>query len=193
MSSCAMRSARIRCAKSASPDASRKCRKNRHFSRIRRDGHSRKNGTNRQRSPTLGTELPTLFTTLFAARSRAARGFFTECHPMKLTTAIARNLELPSGKTDHIVWDEDFPGFGVRLRAGRNRVSRMWIYQFDIAGRTRRITIGNVNAIGMEDARKIAGKLQSKVRLGDDPMLEKAKKLERAAHSFVNVLKSFLE
>jgi hypothetical protein len=26
---------------------------------------------------------------------------------MKLTTAIARNFELPSGKTDHIEWDED--------------------------------------------------------------------------------------
>jgi hypothetical protein len=35
---------------------------------------------------------------------------------MKLTTTIARNLEPPTGKADHIEWDEDFPGFGVRLR-----------------------------------------------------------------------------
>jgi hypothetical protein len=65
---------------------------------------------------------------------------------MKLTTAIARNLEPPSGKTDYIEWDEDFPGFGVRVRLGRNRVSRTWVYQYDFAGRTRRITLGNVNA-----------------------------------------------
>src|SRR5215472_9566066 len=64
----------------------------------------------------------------------------------KLTTAIARNLELPSGKTDHIEWDEDTPGFGVRMRAGRKKVKRSWIYQYDFAGRTRRITIGNVIA-----------------------------------------------
>jgi integrase len=112
---------------------------------------------------------------------------------MKLTTTIARNLELPSGKTDHIEWDEDFPGFGIRLRVGRNKVSRMWVYQYDIGGRTRRHSIGNVNAIGIDDARKIAGQLQSKVRLGEDPVREKAEKLERAAHTFANVLESFLE
>src|SRR5215471_12267092 len=98
----------------------------------------------------------------------------------KLTTATARDLELPSGKTDLIEWDENFPGFGVRLRAGHNRVSRMWVYQYDFAGHTRRRTIGNVNAISIDDARKTAGQLQSKVRLGDDPALEKAKKLKRA-------------
>jgi hypothetical protein len=60
---------------------------------------------------------------------------------MRLTTAIARNLEPPTGKADHIEWDEEFPGFGIRLRVGRNRISRMWVYQYDIASRTRRITI----------------------------------------------------
>jgi integrase len=112
---------------------------------------------------------------------------------MKLTTAVARNLEPPSGKTDHIEWDEDFPGFGVRLRVGRNRISRMWVYQYDISGRTRRITLGNVNAIPIQDAHKTAGQLSGKVRLGDDPVREKAEKLEREALTFANVLKSFLE
>jgi integrase len=111
---------------------------------------------------------------------------------MKLTTAIARNLELTDGKTDDIKWDDDFPGFGVRLRAGRNRISRKWIYQYDIAGRTRRMTIGNVMVMGIEDARKIAGKHQGKVRQGDDPAQEKAEKLERAAHTFAAVMKSYL-
>jgi integrase len=112
---------------------------------------------------------------------------------MKLTTDIARKLELPSGKTDHIYWDDDFPGFGVRVRDGRKRISLNWVYQFDIAGRTRRHTIGNVNAIGIEAARKTAGELQSKRNLGDDPVREKAEKLERAAHTFASVLKNFLE
>jgi len=114
-----------------------------------------------------------------------------ECR--KLTTAIARNLEPPSGKTDHIEWDEDFPGFGIRLRVGRNRVSRMWVYQYDIAGRTRRITLGNVNAIGIDDARKTAGQLQGKVRLGHDPVGEKAESQARAATTFANVMKNYLE
>jgi integrase len=111
---------------------------------------------------------------------------------MKLTTTIARNLELPSGKTDHFEWDDDFPGFGIRLRAGRKRVSRMWIYQYDIAGRTRRITLGNVNAISIQDARKTAGQLQGKVRLGHDPVGEKAESQARAANTFAIVMKNYL-
>jgi integrase len=111
---------------------------------------------------------------------------------MKLTTIDARNLEPPSGKADHIEWDEDFPGFGLRLRVGRNRVSRMWVYQYDIAGRTRRITLGNVNAISIRDARKAAGEVSGKVRLGRDPVMEKAENRERAAHTFAKVMHSYL-
>lgn len=112
---------------------------------------------------------------------------------MKLTTGIARNLEPPSGKTDHFEWDEDFPGFGVRVRVGRNRVSRKWVYQYDIAGRSRRVTLGNVNAISVQDARKTAGQLHGKVRLGRDPMMEKAEGLARAADTFASVMVSHLK
>jgi hypothetical protein len=112
---------------------------------------------------------------------------------MNLTTTIARNLEPPSGKADHIEWDDDFPGFGVRLRVGRNRVSRNWVYQYDFAGRTRRITLGNVNAVSIQDARRTAGQLHGKVRLGQDPMMEKAESLARAADTFASVMDSHLK
>jgi Arm DNA-binding domain/Phage integrase family/Phage integrase, N-terminal SAM-like domain len=111
----------------------------------------------------------------------------------KLTTIIARNLEPPSGKSDHIEWDEDFLGFGVRLRVGRNGVSRKWVYQYDIAGRTRRMTLGNVNAIGIQDARRTAGEVSGKVRLGRDPVGEKAESRARAANTFASVMKNYLE
>jgi integrase len=112
---------------------------------------------------------------------------------MKLTTTIARSLELPPGKKDRFEWDDEFSGFGVRVRAGKKQIKRTWIYQYDIAGRTRRITIGNVIAIGIESARKTAGQLQGEVRRGNDPAAEKNQKLERAALVFANVMKSFLE
>ena len=41
---------------------------------------------------------------------------------MKLTKANIGALELPAGKTDHIEFDEDMPGFGLRLRKGGKRV-----------------------------------------------------------------------
>ena len=110
----------------------------------------------------------------------------------KLTTANACELAPPSGKADHIVWDENFPGFGVRLRVGRNGISRMWVYQYDYAGCTRRKTLGNVSGMGIEDARKSAGKLQGKVRLGHDPVREIAEKRELEAVTFASVMKTYL-
>src|SRR5215831_14658188 len=67
----------------------------------------------------------------------------------------------------------------------------MWIYQYDIAGHTRRITLGNVNAIGIDDARKTAGQLQGKVRLGRDPVAEKAE--SRSRTTFAEVMDNYLK
>ena len=40
---------------------------------------------------------------------------------MKLTAKGIRGLQLPEGKMDHLFWDDDIPGFGLRLRAGGSR------------------------------------------------------------------------
>ena len=40
---------------------------------------------------------------------------------MKLTSKTAAALTLPAGKSEVIVFDDDIPGFGVRLRAGGER------------------------------------------------------------------------
>lgn len=66
---------------------------------------------------------------------------------MNLTTQIARTLALPSGKTDHLVFDDTLGGFGLRLQHGAKAISRRWIYQYDIASRTRRITIGDARGV----------------------------------------------
>ena len=36
---------------------------------------------------------------------------------MRLTSATARSLNLPTGVRDKTFFDDDLPGFGVRLRA----------------------------------------------------------------------------
>jgi integrase len=112
---------------------------------------------------------------------------------MKLTTAIARTLEPRNGRIDDLVFDDDCPGLSVRVRIKGKGFSRKWIYQYDFAGRTRRMTLGDVHAIGLEKARKEAGKLQGKVRNAEDPALEKAKRQALAAETFGSVLKIFLE
>src|SRR5262245_4767858 len=42
---------------------------------------------------------------------------------MKLTTAAVAALAMPPGKSDHIEWDADLPGFGIRIRNGPDRTS----------------------------------------------------------------------
>jgi hypothetical protein len=43
---------------------------------------------------------------------------------MKLTATTVKTAELPAGKTEAIFFDDDIPGFGLRLREGGS--SRTW-------------------------------------------------------------------
>ena len=47
---------------------------------------------------------------------------------MKFTKDTVAALTMPPGKTDHIEWDTELPGFGVRLRGERKR----WVVQYRI-------------------------------------------------------------
>ena len=49
---------------------------------------------------------------------------------MKLTQRNIEQLALPAGKTEALIFDEDVPGFGLRMRAGG---SRTFIVQYAIA------------------------------------------------------------
>ena len=58
---------------------------------------------------------------------------------MKLTAKKIRELELPAGKTDHLFWDDDIPGLGLRVRAGG---SRNWVFQYALGDKQRRLSLG---------------------------------------------------
>ena len=51
---------------------------------------------------------------------------------MRFTSPSVAKLALPPGKSDHIVFDDGLPGFGVRLRAGGKKV---WIAQYRVGTR----------------------------------------------------------
>ncbi|MBC8012879.1 MAG: DUF4102 domain-containing protein, partial [Methyloceanibacter sp.] len=73
---------------------------------------------------------------------------------MKLTQESVERLRLPSGKDEIIYFDDQMPGFGVRLRAGG---SKRWLIQYRIAPRSeqegeqrvkqRRLTLGSTNLL----------------------------------------------
>jgi hypothetical protein len=48
---------------------------------------------------------------------------------MKLEQKSVNTLDLPKGKTETIIFDDDVPGFGLRIRRGG---ARTWVFQFKL-------------------------------------------------------------
>jgi integrase len=111
---------------------------------------------------------------------------------MKLTKATVGGLELPTGKTDHIIFDEDLPGFGLRLRAGTKGTKRTWIVQYRTMSGHRRMVLGDVRKLDADKARKEAKQRLAKVALGNDPQAEKQAERERSADTFGSVVELYL-
>jgi len=97
---------------------------------------------------------------------------------MKLTKPSIERLALPPGKSEAIFFDDDVPGFGLRLRAGG---SRTFIVQYALGGRQRRMTIGAAKVLDAPEARQTARKLLARVRLGHDPAADRAEARVRAS------------
>jgi hypothetical protein len=111
---------------------------------------------------------------------------------MKLTVASTgpQKLKLPPGKADHIVWDDDIAGFGLRLREGG---SRTWIYQYRIGKKQRRMVLGSATSVPLSLARDNAEKLEAKVKLGGDPAMEKESARRDADNTIGKLIDKYLE
>jgi integrase len=109
---------------------------------------------------------------------------------MKLGRGTIANLHLPRGRSEITHFDSDIGGFGIRIRKSG---SRSWVFQYDFAGKTKRMTLGKVSAIDAAKARAIASELHAKVRLGQDPAAVKAESQVRAAETFGAVVKPYLQ
>jgi integrase len=113
---------------------------------------------------------------------------------MNLTAKSTAALQLPTGKADAIYFDEQFRGFGYRLRAGAGgNVLRSWIVQYRRAGGTRRITLGNAAVLSAEQARKEAKKALGRVAIGEDPQAERIDRRGKDQHSFRSVAGEYLQ
>jgi integrase len=94
---------------------------------------------------------------------------------MKLTKAAVAALK--TDKPDQVFWDDELPGFGVRIRAAAKR----WIIQYRIGLQQRRESLGDVRRVSLEDARRIARQRFAKIELGQDPTADKAEARAPAA------------
>jgi integrase len=90
---------------------------------------------------------------------------------MKLTQATLKTPSLPDGVKDKIFFDDDLPGFGLRIREGGKRT---WIVQYRVGAQQRRMTLGTMKTLDSVEARRRAKTALSKTHLGHDPQTEKA-------------------
>jgi integrase len=109
---------------------------------------------------------------------------------MKLTTSTIATLSLGDGEADRIWFDDEVPGFGLRIR---KTGSRTWVYQYKVQRRTKRVVIGKASAIKLAKAREIASDYHARVRQGGDPLTEKRVQIERASHTFGPLAEQYLE
>jgi integrase len=106
---------------------------------------------------------------------------------MKLTKANVTKLALLPGRDEALFWDEDVRGFGLRIRKGGSRV---FVFQYKIGSRTRRITLGHCSALDPATARKTASEFYARAKLGHDPAAERDQR--RTDETFGTYIKAFL-
>ncbi len=89
---------------------------------------------------------------------------------MRLTQKTFVSAMLPIGARDKIFFDDALPGFGLRIREGGKRT---WIAQYRAGAVQRRVTLGTVETLDADAARRAAKEVLAKAQLGQDPQAEK--------------------
>ncbi|MGI9463673.1 MAG: Arm DNA-binding domain-containing protein, partial [Aestuariivirgaceae bacterium] len=84
-------------------------------------------------------------------------------------TSIARLKPPADGRAEY--WDEEVPGFGLRVTA---RGTKTWQLMYRKDGRKRRLTLGNYPALSLKLARKAAKDARDAIARGHDPASERS-------------------
>lgn len=109
---------------------------------------------------------------------------------MRLTNQSVLALVRPEGRPQITVFDDEVPGFGVRVSAK----TRVWIISYrNKLGQSKQVTIGRVGLLSATEARKAAADMLSRVRLGSDPHTERKAAKVAASVTFGSQIEAYLE
>jgi integrase len=104
----------------------------------------------------------------------------------KLSKRVVDQIE--TGAADYFIWDDELPGFGMRVfTSGR----RSYVVQYRAKGRTRRFTIGPHGVWTPDTARKEARILLGRIAQGENPAEEK--QLDHKAITVKDLCERYLE
>jgi integrase len=87
----------------------------------------------------------------------------------KLTKRFVDTLD--AKPSDYFAWDDELPGFGVRVWVSGRKT---YVAQYRKSGRSRRVKIGAHGALTVEEARKEARGILGDVARGEDPAEDRA-------------------
>lgn len=110
---------------------------------------------------------------------------------MKLSAHAVRTQELDPGKSEAIFFDDEIPGFGLRLR---KHGSRTFVFQYKLGTKQRRMALGKATVDRLAEVRKTADKLYARVKhFADDPAADKAEAKAGAAKTFKAATADYLD
>lgn len=90
----------------------------------------------------------------------------------RLTLERISRFSCPPNVKQAFLWDTDAPRLAVRATAG----AKSFVFEAKLNRRTIRVTVGDVRAWSLENARAEARRLQTQIDQGADPRQEKADK-----------------
>ncbi len=93
------------------------------------------------------------------------------------------------GKSEVVHWDEGSAGARLRVLAP---VARTWIVRYRIGERSRVVALGKGAALSPADARKPAGAILAKAKLGRDTRIEVTEARAQASDTFKRLADSYI-
>jgi integrase len=70
--------------------------------------------------------------------------------------------------------------------------AKSWAYRYRVEGKSRKLTLGSLPALGIAEARQKAAEAAVKVQRGDDPIVEKKRSEARATNTINAMLNAFV-
>ena len=125
--------------------------------------------------------------------SAVSRLLLTHCLPgckpdAQAHQALCRRSAAPAAR-ELVVWDDDLPGFGVRVKEGGGK--SFFVQYRNANGRSRRLTLGRYGVLTPDEARRLARKTLADVAHGLDPA--EARQADRRALTIAELCREYLE